>query len=215
MGNLKRPDYYVQENGRFSSNKTENYERDILLFLSVAQRKVDAIYFSNNSYIMEDDADYTLDKSTIDSLSSNTRIQILSSLKNRRKTNAELAKELSLTSPTIHHHLERLSDAGLIEAQEDGHKWVYYRLTPFGLALSNPEKRVRISIILSAALTFCTALAALVTFFTLPRLDIKPFYPGFDDPFLPMFVIAIGAVVIQVGILVWMMRATRNGDRST
>lgn len=206
MGNLKRPDDYVRENGRFPSNKTENYELERFLFISVAQRKVDTIYYSNDSCIMEDDADYTLDKSAIDSLSSDTRIQILSSLKNRRKTNAELAKELSLTSPTIHHHLERLCEAGLIEAQDDGHKWVYYRLTPFGLALFNPEKRVRISIILSAAITVCTSVTALVTFFTLPRLHIKPFYPGFDDPFLPMFVIATGALVLQILILVYVIR---------
>jgi len=102
--------------------------------------------------------------------------------------------------------IERLCDVGLIEAQEDGHKWVYYRLTPFGLALFNPEKRVRISIILSAAITVCTSVTALVTFFTLPRLHIKPFYPGFDDPFLPMFVIATGALVLQILILVYVIR---------
>jgi ArsR family transcriptional regulator, arsenate/arsenite/antimonite-responsive transcriptional repressor len=168
-------------------------------------RKFDIIFFSNYTLIMEDPAEYTLDKSTIGSLSSETRVQILASLHARQKTNAELAKELSLTTPTIHHHLENLKATGLIEAREDGHKWVYYRLTPFGQALFNPEKKMTLSLALSASLTFLTGLVAIATFFLLPRLHIRIF-PGFDDPFLPMFVVAVAAVIVQVGILGYVMR---------
>lgn len=154
---------------------------------------------------MEDTADFTIDKSAINSLSSDTRIRILSSLRDRRKTNAELARELSLAAPTIHHHLEHLKEAGLIEAQEDGRKWVYFQLTPFGRALFNPDNRMRLSIIVSAVLTFCTALIAMITYVTMPRLDILPWHPGFDDPFLPMFIVAVVAVIVQCGILVWVL----------
>lgn len=159
---------------------------------------------------MEETADFTLDRTAIDSLSSDTRIRILSSLKDRRKTNAELARELSLAAPTIRHHLEHLKDAGLIEAHEDGHKWVYFHLTPFGRAIFNPEKKVRLSIILSAALTFCTAMVAVITYVTMPRLDIVPWYPGLDDPFLPMFIVAVAAVIVQAGILVWLLKGREN-----
>ncbi len=156
---------------------------------------------------MEDTPDFTLDKSAINSLSSDTRIRILSSLRNRRKTNAELTRELSLAAPTIRHHLEHLKEAGLIEAQEDGHKWVYFQLTSFGRALFNPDKRVRLSIVLSAALTFCTALVAVITYITTPRLDIRPWYPGSGDPFLPMLIISVVAMVVQAGILVWVLKS--------
>lgn len=160
---------------------------------------------------MEDPAEYTIDKSTIDSLSSDSRILILSSLRSRQKTNAELSKELELTSPTIHHHLERLKDAGLIESREDGHKWVYYRLTPFGQALFNPDKKMKLSIALSASLTLVTGLVALVTFFSMPRLHVKPFYPGFDDPYFPLFVVAVVAMFVQICILIVVIRKGRVG----
>ena len=154
--------------------------------------------------------EYTLDKSTIESLSSETRILILVSLRSRQKTNAELSKELDLTPPTIHHHLEQLKEAGLIESREDGHKWVYYRLTPFGQALFNPEKRMKLSIVLSTVLMFITGLAAIGTFFIMPRLHTRIF-PGLDDPFLPMFVVAVVALVLQIMILVYLIRSDSHG----
>ncbi|MFA4878253.1 MAG: winged helix-turn-helix domain-containing protein [Methanoregula sp.] len=159
---------------------------------------------------MEDPAEYTLDKSTIDSLSSETRVSILASLHNRQKTNAELSKELDLKPPTIHHHLELLKEAGLIESREDGHKWVYYRLTSFGQALFNPEKRMKVSIILSTVLTFVTGLVAIGTFFVQPRLSVRIF-PGLEDPFLPMFIVAVVAISLQVVILVYVIRPGSHG----
>jgi ArsR family transcriptional regulator, arsenate/arsenite/antimonite-responsive transcriptional repressor len=154
---------------------------------------------------MEDPAEYTLDKTTIDSLSSDTRILILSSLRARQKTNAELSKELSLKPPTIHHHLERLKESGLVESREDGHKWVYYRLTLFGEALFNPDKKMKLSIVLSAILTFITGLVAVFTYVSIPRLNIRIF-PGLDDPFFPMFIVAVVALVLQVLILAYVIR---------
>jgi len=196
----------MQENRRFSSNKTKSNEWIGTVLHSGVQTINKILFFINYILVMEDATDFTLDRSAIDSLSSDTRLRILSSLRGRRKTNAELTRELSLAAPTIKHHLEQLREAGLIEAQEDGHKWVYFQLTPFGRALFNPEKRVRISIVLSAVLTFCTALAAVITYMTIPRLDTRPWYPGFDDPFLPIFIVAGVAVIVQIGILVWVMK---------
>lgn len=157
---------------------------------------------------MENPAEFTIDKTTIDSLSSDTRVLILTCLRDRQKTNAELSKELSLKSPTIHHHLERLKEAGLIESREDGHKWVYYRLTPFGNALFNPEKKMKVSIIFSSVLTFLTGIVAVVTYFVMPRLDIRIF-PGLDDPYFPLFIVAVVAVILQVVILVYAIRGKK------
>jgi DNA-binding transcriptional ArsR family regulator len=155
---------------------------------------------------MEGPVEYTIDKATIGSLSSDTRIQILRSLLQRRKTNAELCRELSLASPTIHHHLARLQEADLVESQEDGHKWVYYRLTPFGLALFNPDKKMKFSIAFSAILTFMVGFVAVITYLSIPRLQMKPSFPGLDDPFFPLLVIAVIALILQVAILAYSIR---------
>ncbi|OPY37140.1 MAG: DNA-binding transcriptional repressor ArsR [Methanoregula sp. PtaU1.Bin051] len=160
---------------------------------------------------MDDQTEYIIDKSTIDILSSDTRVTILTSLRERKKTNAELSKELSLKPSTIHHHLERLKESGLIESKEDGRKWVYYDLSPFGKAIFNPDKKMTLSIIISSILTFITGLAAFYTYFTLPRLDSRPLFPVFDDPFFLMFIVAIVSLFGQIIIILLIVR--RNNTR--
>jgi DNA-binding transcriptional ArsR family regulator len=159
---------------------------------------------------MEPETDYTIDKTTIDSLSSETRVRILSSLRSRKKTNAELAKELSLAPPTIHHHLERLKNAGLVESPENDHKWIYFNLTPFGRALLNPDRKMNVSIILSSILTFFIALTAVYTYFAMPSLDIRPWIPVAGNPFLQMFIVAIVAVIGQIGILFYVLSRNKT-----
>jgi ArsR family transcriptional regulator len=41
----------------------------------------------------------------------------------------DLTDELGLSQPTVSHHLRRLRDAGLVEAERRG-TWAYYRLVP-------------------------------------------------------------------------------------
>jgi ArsR family transcriptional regulator, arsenate/arsenite/antimonite-responsive transcriptional repressor len=165
-------------------------------------RNIHIIFFSRY-YMMDDAGDYTIDKTTIDSLSSDTRIFILSCLRERKKTNAELAKELSLTPPTIHHHLELLKKADLVVSVENDHKWIYYDLTPFGRALFLPEKQIRVSIILSSVLTFGMALAVFLTYLAMPSLDTRPWIPIIGDPFFRMFIVAVLAMAGQAVILVY------------
>jgi DNA-binding transcriptional ArsR family regulator len=158
---------------------------------------------------MEEAGDYTIDKTTIDSLSSETRILILSSLRERKKTNAELAKELSLTPPTIHHHLELLKNANLITPDGNDHKWVYYDLTPFGRSLLVPGNRMRVSILLSSFLTFIMASAVAYTYITTPSLDVKPWVPVAGDPFLVLFIIAGLAVCGQIVVLLYTVHSPK------
>jgi ArsR family transcriptional regulator, arsenate/arsenite/antimonite-responsive transcriptional repressor len=160
---------------------------------------------------MDDETSFTIDRTTIDSLSSESRVLMLSAIRNRKKTNAELAKELSLKPSTIHHHLERLKEAGLVESTEDGHKWIYYDLTPFGRALLNPDKKMNVSIILSSVLTFVVALTAIYTYFAMPSLNSAPWIPVVDDPFLQMFIIAAITVIGQILILVYVIRRNKTG----
>jgi DNA-binding transcriptional ArsR family regulator len=96
--------------------------------------------------------DIVLTKETFEVLASGTRLTILKNLNERRMTVTELADDLGLAKSTVHHHLQRLADAGLVAAGEDGHAWVYYALTPEGQALLQPHGSARIRIILTAGL---------------------------------------------------------------
>ena len=158
--------------------------------------------------IVMDEKGVILNKELFEVLSSDTRIDILKSLNTRRKTNSELAKELSLKASTIHHHLERLDDTGLIKSIDSNHKWIYYELTPKGNALLNPPKNTKFTIIISSLLTYTTAFAALYTYYTIPRLHVKSLYPHLiDDPFSLLFLVALIAVLLQTVIIVaWYLK---------
>ncbi|RLI97363.1 MAG: hypothetical protein DRO99_03130 [Candidatus Aenigmatarchaeota archaeon] len=99
----------------------------------------------------------TLDKGTFRALTSDTRIGILKSLKERRKTLSELSKQNRMSVSTIKGHLDTLVSAGLIEQKDDGHKWKYYDLTRKGSAVLDPDER-KVWILLSVS-----GLALLVT----------------------------------------------------
>ncbi|MEM0372254.1 MAG: winged helix-turn-helix domain-containing protein [archaeon] len=83
-------------------------------------------------------AEITLDKKTFEALAIDTRVKILKSLRQRRKTQSELAKELGVATSTVSEHLEKMGDAGLITRKNQGKKWVYYELTEKGAAIVSP-----------------------------------------------------------------------------
>ncbi|MBM3282086.1 MAG: winged helix-turn-helix transcriptional regulator [Candidatus Diapherotrites archaeon] len=87
----------------------------------------------------------TLDKEVFKALAGDTRVSVLKSLMERRKTQSELAKELSLAAPTIKDHLDILQKAQLVREVDDGHKWKYIELTVKGKALLQPaDKRIMV-----------------------------------------------------------------------
>lgn len=59
------------------------------------------------------------------------RIQILSFLAKEEKCANDILKELSISQPTLSHHMKVLCDAGLVEDRKDG-KWIYYHLSEKG-----------------------------------------------------------------------------------
>lgn len=82
----------------------------------------------------------TLDRETFKALASDTRLDILKTLDGKHLGLNEIAKESNLNKATLHEHLTKLNEAGLIKRTErDGHKWVYYRLTWKGECLLHPE----------------------------------------------------------------------------
>lgn len=82
----------------------------------------------------------TLDRETFKALASDTRLDILKALDGKNLGLNEIARISNLNKATLHEHLTKLNEAGLIKRNErDGHKWVYYRLTWKGESLLHPE----------------------------------------------------------------------------
>jgi DNA-binding transcriptional ArsR family regulator len=98
-----------------------------------------------------DDDKIVLDRRSFEALAVDTRVKILKSLKERRKTLTEIAKEEGMSVSGIKEHLSILENVGLIEKIDDGHKWKYYELTKKGREVIGP-KEVRVMIILSTSI---------------------------------------------------------------
>lgn len=99
----------------------------------------------------------TLDRDSFKVLSSDTRINILKSIKRQRKTLSELAKEFSMSVSTIKEHLDNLVGVELISQIDDGHKWKYYELTRKGKNILNPGE-TKIWVLLSASVIAATGI---------------------------------------------------------
>lgn len=98
----------------------------------------------------------TLDRKTFKTLSSDTRVGILKSLKRRRKMLTELSREFGMSPSTIKGHMEKLAGADLVVQKDDGHKWKYYELTRKGKDVLNPGE-TKIWIVLALSLVAITA----------------------------------------------------------
>jgi len=98
---------------------------------------------------MEEDK-IVLDRKSFEALAVDSRVKILKSLKQRRKTLSELAEEQQMSVSGVKEHLETLEKVGLIEKIDDGHKWKYYELTRKGSDIIGP-KELRVWILLSLA----------------------------------------------------------------
>src|SRR5215470_8198693 len=70
------------------------------------------------------------------------RVRIVAQLTGGRDYVSHLAREIGMSRPLLHMHLQRLEAAGLIvgslELSEDGKAMKYYELTDFDLHLSAP-----------------------------------------------------------------------------
>ena len=84
-------------------------------------------------------------------ISSDTRLKILSELKERPTTVSFLSKTLKKHVTTVSEHLEKLEHAGLVERQQrDGGKFVFYHLTNKGKMIMEPT--LNIKLLLSGAM---------------------------------------------------------------
>ncbi len=118
---------------------------------------------------MEDEK-VVLDRKSFEALAVDTRIKILKSLKERRKTLSEIASEQKMSVSGIKEHLETLEKVELIKKIDDGHKWKYYELTRKGSDIVAP-KELRVWILLSISIIALAASA--IAIFSPPALMLQ------------------------------------------
>lgn len=63
------------------------------------------------------------------------RIKILNILSTGEKCACRLLEALSVTQPTLSHHMKILCDSGIVTARKDG-KWMHYSISQKGLRVA-------------------------------------------------------------------------------
>lgn len=107
----------------------------------------------------------TLDMSTFKALASDTRLDILRALDGKNMSLNEISRITRLNKATLHEHLAKLNEAGLIKRKErEGHKWVYYRLTWKGEGLLHPENTKIVVMFSTTFISLFIAVILLVNF---------------------------------------------------
>ena len=110
-----------------------------------------------------------LDRKSFEALAVDSRIRILKSLKERRKTLSEIASEQEMSVSGIKEHLEILEKVGLILKKDDGHKWKYYELTKKGSDIIAPRE-LRVWILLS--MSMIALIASMTAIFYAPAVPL-------------------------------------------
>ena len=102
----------------------------------------------------------TLDMAAFKALASDTRLDILKVLDGKKMSLKDISNATNLNKATLHEHLLKLNEAGLVKKNErEGHKWVYYKLTWKGECLFHPEN-TRIVVLFSV--TFMTLFVGII-----------------------------------------------------
>jgi len=118
----------------------------------------------------------TLDMSTFKALASDTRLGILRALDGKKMGLKDISQATKLNKATLHEHLTKLNEAGLVKRKErEGHKWVYYKLTWKGECLLHPEN-TRIVVLFST--TFVALAAGIIQMITYVKGTMVNAAPG-------------------------------------
>ncbi len=113
-----------------------------------------------------------IDRKTIFALASNTRIEILKRLNDRRMTLTELSESLNMAKTTVKEHLDKLVEAELVRRVDEGRKWIYYELTEKGRKILYPDDLTRIILLLSALACMLLGSFEVFRFFTIKTSTI-------------------------------------------
>lgn len=93
-----------------------------------------------------------MDRKVFEALASETRIDILKKLDSRQMTITELSREMDMAKSSIHEHLVKMVDSGLVGKFDNGHKWTYYHLTGKGRNILHPHETAKILVFLGVSL---------------------------------------------------------------
>lgn len=63
------------------------------------------------------------------------RIRILKLLGSGEKCACRLLEEMSISQPTLSHHMKILCDSGIVVGRKEG-KWMHYRICPEGVQVA-------------------------------------------------------------------------------
>lgn len=93
-----------------------------------------------------------LGKTAFKALASDTRIDILKKLCERRKTVSELSREMGIEKSAILKHLEKLAGAELVNRVENANEFVYYEVTIKGRGVIYQNEKIKVVIVLASSL---------------------------------------------------------------
>lgn len=110
-----------------------------------------------------------LDLEAFKALSSDTRLAILKALDARPLTVSELGRLLDLNKATVFEHLKQLTAAELVKKDDEGRKWIYYKLTWKGRNVVHPEN-VQFMLLLTTALVSLGGIIAVAAGLTLAAM---------------------------------------------
>ena len=108
-----------------------------------------------------------LDKSSFKALASDTRIEIIKYLNKNNMRVTDLSEKMQLSKPTLIEHLKKLEESGLIDKENRGEKWVYYRLTDKSRNILEPKSDIRVKILLATSIVaFISGFVQLYRYFS-------------------------------------------------
>ena len=172
-----------------------------------------------------------LDINAFKALASETRLEILRALDERSMTLNELSEKLNLNKATVHEHLMKLHEAGLVKRKErEGHKWVYYKLSWKGSSLLHPDNTRIVVLFTAAIVALLIGIACSINVIwsqpelmeydsmknTLPMEEAGKAYGGtrgFEEPsdtglFIPLISVIIFIILIVATI--WLYRENKT-----
>jgi len=133
----------------------------------------------------------TLDRETFKVLAADTRVDILKMLGEHKLTLTDISQKTGMSPSTVKEHLERLVEVGLIEQEDRGMKWKYYRLTNKGRNIISPYE-MKVWILLGTTLLILAGSLLSLTFKmafymqpmaakAAPQMDVAP-APEMEEP---------------------------------
>jgi DNA-binding transcriptional ArsR family regulator len=107
-----------------------------------------------------------LDINAFKALASETRLNILKVLDRKKMSLNEICTATDLNKATLHEHLLKLNEAGLVKRKErEGHKWVYYKLSWKGSSLLHPENTKIVVMFSATFITLISGIYGLINYF--------------------------------------------------